>query len=172
MNVAFLNPFVEAADEVLRAEIGAAARRGELGLDRQAHITDDLTVLISLVGQVQGIVSYSLNERTALALASKMLGETLTDFSGLAHSGIAELGNVITGRASIKLAEAGYASNISPPTLLLGRGASISTLDFMRLVVPLHTDLGTLTIHLALREGAARGPAVAIPVPARPSLAG
>jgi chemotaxis protein CheX len=170
MNVAFLNPFVEAAYEVLRAEVGVEARRGELGLDKNAYVTADVTVLISLVGQVQGIVSISLEEAAALAFAAQMLGEALPGFNGLAQSGIAELGNVITGRASVKLAEAGFASNISPPTLLLGKGATISTLDFIRLIVPLHTGLGTLTIHLALREGVARTSAASIPVPARPAI--
>jgi chemotaxis protein CheX len=71
----------------------------------------------------------------------------------LAQSGIAELGNVITGRASMKLAEAGYESNISTPSLIIGRGATISTLEFPRLIVPLNTSMGSLTIHLSLREG-------------------
>jgi CheY-specific phosphatase CheX len=33
----------------------------------------------------------------------------------LAQSGIAELANVITGRASVKLSQAGYEATISPP---------------------------------------------------------
>ena len=53
----------------------------------------------------------------------------------------------------MKLAEAGYESNISTPSLILGKGATISTLEFPRLVVPLETSVGNLTIHLALHEG-------------------
>jgi chemotaxis protein CheX len=93
------------------------------------------------------------------------MGETLDKFDFLAQSGIAELGNVITGRASMKLAEAGYESTISPPALILGKGASISTLEFMRLVVPLLTLAGKVMIHLALRPGknALKTPQIAIP---------
>jgi chemotaxis protein CheX len=80
------------------------------------------------------------------------MGETFKDFTHLAQSGIAELGNVITGQASIKLAEAGYQATISPPALILGKGATISTLDFARLIVPLTGECGQITIHLALRE--------------------
>jgi chemotaxis protein CheX len=50
------------------------------------------------------------------------------------------------------LAEAGFQADISPPTLVMGKGTLISTLDFQRLVVPLRTPLGDLQIHLALRE--------------------
>lgn len=172
MNVKFLNPFIEAAYEVLQAEAGQQVGRGELRLEKDAYITRDVTVIISLVGSITGNVFYSMEQPTAVALASVMLGEQLTSFEGLAQSGIAELGNVITGRASVKLAEAGFDSTISPPTMLLGQGASISTLDFVRLVVPLVGPFGEVLIHLALRENPAmRGVNVAsLPVPARPQL--
>jgi chemotaxis protein CheX len=172
MNVKFLNPFIEAAYEVLLAETGLNSTRGELALDKHLYVTDDVTVLLSLVGHVEGSVFYSMNNATAMGLVSRMLGETLAEFSGLAQSGVAELGNVITGRASVKLAEAGYGTNISPPTLLTGKGASLSTLDMARLIVPLHHDLGAITIHLALRENAryAAAATATLPVPAKPNV--
>lgn len=154
MNVKFLNPFVEAAHEVLQAESDLEVRRGDLVLEKEPYVTEDVTVIISLVGQVEGNVFYSMNEAMAILLAERMLGESLADFSMLAQSGIAELGNVITGRASVKLDNAGYRCTISPPTLLRGSGAVISTLDYTRLVVPLVSEVGRLVIHLALRENA------------------
>ncbi len=170
MNAKFLNPFVEAAHEVLFAETGLDMVRGDLSLEKSAYVTDDVTVLLSLVGRVEGTVLYSMTQQTTMALVSRILGEPIEVFNGLAQSGIAELGNVITGRASVKLAEAGYVSTISPPTLLAGKGATISTLDFARLIVPLHGDDGAVIIHLALREGVDRGrDAAAISVPARPA---
>jgi chemotaxis protein CheX len=152
MNVKFLNPFVEAANEVLIAEMNINASRGPLSLQKSALTTDDVTVLISLVDQLQGVVLYGLSYETALRFVSLMMGQEFKEFDNLAQSGIAELGNVITGRATVKLSEAGYRTNISPPTLVSGRGVQISTLDFPRLVVPLQTSLGDLTVHLAVRE--------------------
>lgn len=171
MNVKFLNPFVEAADSVLRVETQINLKRGTLGLEKEPYVTNDVTVIISLVGRVDGTVFYSMSEATALELASAILGEPLEEFGALAQSGIAELGNVITGQASIKLSEAGYEATISPPTLLRGAGAIINTLDYPRLVVPLIWDKGSITIHLALREGAAQNFSTATAqVPMRPSL--
>ncbi len=173
MNVMFLNPFVEAANDVLRAEAQLSVTRGNLSLQKSALTTDDVTVLISMVGHVQGAVLYSLSNATGLALVSRMMSRVFVEFDGLAQSGIAELGNVITGRASVKLSEAGYEAALSPPTLLIGKGAAISTLDFERLVVPLNSDYGSVVIHLALRESADRGPgAAAITVSARPAAGG
>jgi chemotaxis protein CheX len=171
MNVKFLNPFVEAADEVLRAEAHFNLGRGALGLEKEPYVTEDVTVIISLVGRVEGTVFYSMQEATARDLAGRMLGETLEEFDVLAQSGIAELGNVITGRASVKLAAAGYEATISPPTLLTGAGAVINTLDYARLVVPLTGECGKITIHLALREGATHGFNTGkAQVPAKPAL--
>jgi chemotaxis protein CheX len=152
MNVKFMNPFIDAASEILQAECQANVKRGNLSLHKSALTTDDVTVLVSLIGQVQGVVLFSLSSQTSLGLVSRMMGQECTEFDNLAQSGIAELGNVITGRATVKLSEAGISANISPPTLVHGKGLTISTLDFARVVVPLTTELGEIVVHLALRE--------------------
>lgn len=157
MNVKYLIPFVEAAYEVIKAEVHTDFSRGELSLDKGHYVTDDVTVIISLVGDVKGNVFYSMNTTTAINIASLMLGEKFASYDGLAQSGIAELGNVITGRASVKLSVAGFETTISPPTMLMGRGATISTLDFPRLIVPLEGRPGKVMVHLALRESADKG---------------
>ena len=153
MNVKFLNPFVEAAFEVLKAETGVIANRGDLSLEKTPFVTDDVTVILALVGAVEGAVFYCMGETTAKELVSRMLGEKMLELDSLAQSGIAELGNVITGRASVKLSEAGFEATISPPSLLVGKGALLSTLDSPRLIVPVVTECGSVLIHLSLREG-------------------
>lgn len=154
INAKFLNPFVEAAAEVLQAEVQTGIQRGQLSLQKSSFTGNDVTVLISLVGQIQGVVLYDMSLETSLKLVTAMTDQRFTEFDSLAQSGIAELGNVITGRATIKLSEAGFQSMISPPTLIEGKGIQISTLDFSRIVVPLQTDHGDITVHLALREDA------------------
>ena len=171
MNVKFLNPFLEAATEVLLAEANVRATRGQIGLNKDPYITEDVTVMLSLVGAVDGTVFYALGNPLSLTLIGNMLGEKLESVTSLAQSGLAELGNVITGRASVKLAQAGFESQISPPTLLLGKGSTLSTLDMPRLVVALNTDHGPLTVHLAIREGRnAAAKAAQIAVPASPKF--
>jgi len=152
MKAHLLNPFLEAIHEVLSKEVQTKIERGELSLDTKSYTTEDITTLISMVGQVEGNVMFSLNMESAIKVVSRMLGEPLSEFNDLVQSGICELGNVIVGQASIRLARAGYETNISPPALILGEGAQLSTLDYPRLVVPLMTELGLITIHLALKE--------------------
>jgi chemotaxis protein CheX len=152
MNVKFLNPFIDAAGEVLKAEMGAKVERGDLSLQKSALTTDDVTVLINLVGQVYGVVMYGMPKETGLKMVSTILGQELNELDSLAQSGIAELGNVITGAATVKFSQSGYQANISPPMVITGKGIQVSTLDFPRIVVPLDTHMGRLTVHLALRE--------------------
>ncbi len=154
MNVKFLNPFISAAHDILRIEMHESVQRGELRLENGPYLTDGATVIISLIGAVDGTVFYSMSQDSAIQFASVLMGEKFDALNELVQSGIAELGNVITGQASMRLAEAGYESNISTPSIIIGKGASISTLEYPRLVVPLTTPIGVLTIHLSLRENA------------------
>lgn len=171
MNVQYLIPFIEAAHEVIFAEANCRMDRGQLSLDNGPYKTMDITVVLNLVGDVKGTVFYSMPVGTALKIVSAIMGEKIEEFDALAQSGIAELGNVITGRASVKLSSAGYEATISPPTLMIGKDATISTLDRPRLVVPLQGDIGSMMIQLALTESGTGGVTVAhIPVPDAPTI--
>ena len=151
MDAKLLNPFIQAAVEVLEAEVGADVTRGEISVEKSPLTSEDMTVLINLLGDVDGVVMYGMQKNTCLHLVSKILGQDFTELNSLAQSGMAELGNVISGRATIRFSETGYKSNISTPTVLTGTGVEVSTLDFPRIIVPLITQYGTLTVHLALR---------------------
>ena len=154
MKVEFVNPFLEAASEVLDSELGGEALRGTLRLQKTAVTTDEVTAVVGVTGTLQGLVLYSMSQATALRIVSRVMGQEFEEFDALAQSGIGELGNVITGRASVLLSEAGYPSNITPPALVLGEGTMITTLDLVRLVMPLETDLGPLEIQVVLKAAA------------------
>lgn len=156
MSVNFMNPFLNAAKSVLAAEIGTQVNRGAVTMETNCLTPQDVTVLLSVVGDIHGIVMYSMDIGMALAMVSQMLGEEQEEFDDLAQSGIAEMGNVITGVVTTYLAEAGYRCSISVPTLVIGRGRSMSTLDFKRVVIPLSTEMGRMSIHIALRENSVR----------------
>jgi chemotaxis protein CheX len=157
MDVKFLSPFVEAAKAVLQAETDLDVQRGKLSLQQTSLTTHQISVLISLIGEVEGVVLYSLSVPTALGLVSRMIGQAFEEFDELAQSGIAELGNVITGRATMLLSQAGINADISPPTVIIGEGVQVSTVDFTRIIVPLQTDLGEITAHLSLQEKQSAG---------------
>jgi len=152
MKVEFVNPFIQAAREVIESELGGETERGNLRLQKSAYTTDEVTALLGVTGAVAGMVLYSMSEDTARTIVTRVLGQDFPEFDALAQSGIAELGNVITGRAGVLLAEAGYPSNITPPALVMGKGTMVTTLDLNRLVFPLKTTAGTLEIQVVLKS--------------------
>ncbi|HHX10125.1 MAG TPA: chemotaxis protein CheX [Firmicutes bacterium] len=147
-----INPFLESALCFLKQEISAEATRGQLRLESSRATSGEINVAIGVTGDAEGIVIYSMFERTAKAVASAMIGEPVPVFDQLAESAIAEMGNIITGQATIGLEECGYACKLSPPTLVSGVGVVISTLDIQRLIIPLEMPQGHLEMSVALRQ--------------------
>jgi chemotaxis protein CheX len=147
----FVNPFIQAASEVLETELGGQTERGELRLHKSSCTTHEVTALVGVSGQISGLVLYAMSQEMALSIASRMMGEEFQEFDAIAKSGIGELGNVITGRAGVLLCQAGYSSNIDPPALLMGKGTMITTRQLHRLVLPLRTDVGELEIQILLK---------------------
>jgi chemotaxis protein CheX len=151
MRAEFINPFLQAATEVLESELGTTPSRGSIGLQRSAYTSDEVTAVVAVTGEIAGVVMFAMTEETARAIVSKIMGQDFPTFDSLAQSGIAEIGNVITGRAAVLLAEAGFPSELAPPMLLVGRNTMISTLDVQRLVIPMETDLGNVEVQVALK---------------------
>ena len=151
MRAEIINPFLQAASEVLESELGSPPQRGAIGLQRSAYTSDEVTAVVAVTGEVAGMVLFAMTESTARAMVSKMMGQEFPELDALAQSGIAEIGNVITGRAACLLSEAGFASDLAPPMLIVGRGSMISTLDVQRLVIPMETEFGQIEIQVALK---------------------
>ncbi len=152
MKAEFVNPFVTAAFQVLQTETKSEVSKGGVTLQDSPLVSDEVTVLIGVVGRAQGLVLYGMSEKTAKSIVSSMTGENIAVFDTMAESAVAELGNVVTGLASGELERAGYPCKIAPPSVVVGRGTSISTLAIKRLVIPLQTRAGDITVHVALRE--------------------
>jgi chemotaxis protein CheX len=152
VRVEFVSPFVQAAREVVESEVGGETERGNIRLEKSAYTTDEVTAVVGVAGRVAGVVMLSMSESTARAIVSRLMGQEFPEFDSLAQSGIGELGNVITGRAGVLLADAGYPSNLTPPALVVGKGTMVTTLDLNRLVFPLQTEVGQLEVQVVLRE--------------------
>jgi chemotaxis protein CheX len=149
--VQVVNQYVAAATDVLAKETGAAVTRGGLQVQQNPYSTEEVTAVIGISGELAGSFYLAMSGGTAMAIVATMLGQPLAEFDELAQSGIAELANVIAGSAGMKLSEDGLETTISPPLMLVGAGARLSTIEIQRLVVPLATACGEVKVHVALR---------------------
>ncbi|MBQ9239480.1 MAG: chemotaxis protein CheX [Treponema sp.] len=160
MRVEYINPFVETSYRVLKEILGDSdVKRGDLYLKSTAMPVMGVTALVGLAGDVEGRVLFDMTLETALAVASKMNGETLPTFDDLAKATISELANIITAQAVTKLHELGFRFDLTPPALFAGQQMEIAALGgtsdtVEALIVPLITDCGKIEVNVAIRERA------------------
>ncbi|MBQ4015035.1 MAG: chemotaxis protein CheX [Treponema sp.] len=160
MRVEYINPFVETSYRVLKEVLGGAeVKRGELSLKSVAMPVMGVAALVGLAGDVEGRVLFDMTYETALNLASKMNGETLTQFDDLVKATISELANLITAQAVTKLHELGFKFDLTPPTLFAGEKMEIAALpgsaqNVEALIVPLISECGEIELNVAIRERA------------------
>ena len=152
MRAEIINPFVEAAFSFLEKEYQTKVTKGTLNLPQSPFPGKDVNVVIGLSGSLRGQVIFCLSIETARQIASRMLcGMQVDDFDEIAKSAISEMGNIISGTATTILSQTGISCIITPPSLLLGQGMSISFKDMQILVVPLSTDIGEITVLVAVK---------------------
>ncbi len=153
MKAQFINPFISSATEVLKAECGVDVKRnGKLTLTTESATPLEVTALIGVTGNLRGLALYSMEESTAIAFFSAMLGEAATEFDDLARSAIGELGNMITGKSTRLLEQAGYSCDLTPPSIIEGKGTIITAVGLPKLVVPLLTEHGEFILNIGLVE--------------------
>lgn len=152
MKAEFINPFIIAARQVLNMEINSEVELGPLTLDPRPLTDKEVKVHLGLTGGLEGVVFYGLSVKSACAITSAMLGSELNEIDETVHSAIAELGNVISGRASGLLEQAGFNTDITTPTVVVGEGAKISTMALKPVLVTLTTNIGEIVMAVALRE--------------------
>jgi chemotaxis protein CheX len=154
MRVEYINPFVEAAFNVLKEVLNTDIKRGELYLKSTTMPVLGVAALVGLAGDVEGRVMFDMTKQTALAVASTMNGEQLSSLDELAKATITELANMITAQAVTKLHDLGFRFDLTPPALFTGDNMEVSDHEVEALIVPMETPQGKIEINVAIRERA------------------
>ncbi|MFP4362534.1 MAG: chemotaxis protein CheX [Spirochaetia bacterium] len=154
MRVEYINPFVEAAFNVLKEVLDADIERGELFLKSASQPVLGVAAIVGLAGDVEGRVLFDMTSDTALKVASEMNGEELGSLDDLAKATITELANMITAQAVTKLHELGFQFDLTPPALITGENMEVSDPQVEALIVPMDLPYGKVEINVAIRERA------------------
>jgi chemotaxis protein CheX len=151
--VELVQPYLNAAKDVIMRETGSDVTVGRVMMKKPPASTDEISIIIGVTGEIQGVVMLSMSRETALSIVSHITGDSYTEFDDLAQSAVAEMANVISGRGGIGLAAFGRETTISPPAVIVGeRGGGISTLDIPIYALPLETSCGTVELQVALKD--------------------
>jgi chemotaxis protein CheX len=152
MRVEYINPFVEAAYNILTEVLGGEVKRGELYLKSTSMPVMGVAALVGLAGDVEGRVIFDMKLDTAMKIASQMNNEELKAFDDLAKATITELANLITAQAVTKLHDLGFRFDLTPPALFTGDNMEISDHEVEALIVPMETVQGKVEVNVAIRD--------------------
>ena len=152
MRVEYINPFVEAAFNILKEVVDSDIKRGELYLKSTSQPVLGVAAIVGLAGDVEGRVLFDMTEPTALGIAGQMNGEELASFDELAKATITELANMITAQAVTKLHDLGFTFDLTPPAIFTGENMEVTDTGVEALIVPIELNYGKLEINVAVRE--------------------
>ena len=144
--------FSRATVEVLATYLEQPARAGAPVQVSDPSELQEVTVIIGITGDMEGRLMLELSKGCALRLCESMnFGEPFSSLCSLARSTLAEMGNLVAGRAVTMLNDEGSKFSITPPVILCGVGMKASGL-LNPTIVPVITEHGTVLVNTAVRE--------------------
>jgi chemotaxis protein CheX len=159
MRVEYINPFVEAAFNVLKEVLNTEVKRGDLFLKSTNMAIQGVAALVGLAGDVEGRVLFDMTKDSALFIVSAMNGEEFKTMDDMAKATIQELANMITAQAVTKLHDIGFKFDLTPPALFTGDNMEVSSnlgKEVEALIVPMHLGAnganGKIEINVVIRE--------------------
>ncbi|MBT9588575.1 chemotaxis protein CheX [bacterium] len=144
--------FLQATGEVLKLVLNEAGVREEVTGMAHSGAVSDVVVILGLTGEAQeGRVLFELTHDTALRIVGAMnSGEEFDELNEMARATVAELGNLVAGRALTLFNDAGGNLHLSPPLLLYGVGIRIAHFSPANRMSVL-SSLGEVGVNLWLR---------------------
>ena len=129
LDAELINPFIRAIQDVLQKETHSKVlRTSKPSLTKGGALAHEITSVIGLIGEISGVFLISVSAEYAFNFFREVVGVEATEID--------------------------LSVDISPPLLIKGKGASLSTLDLLRVSVPLKTDLGDLVMEVAVIRSA------------------
>ena len=116
MNSEYINPFIQGAQNVLNMVCGESPKLGNIFLKKAPPACEAVSIVIGIMGDIQGCVIYTVKTDAACNIASVMMNASLTQLDDMSVSALAELGNMISGNVATLFAGRGISVDITPPT--------------------------------------------------------
>ncbi|MBN1981770.1 MAG: chemotaxis protein CheX [Chitinivibrionales bacterium] len=150
MDVSYVNPFIQATVETFKTMLNIEVSMGVPILRNDAKHSYDVSGVIGLTGEAQGVISISFPKPLALRVVSKLLGEEIKIIGTELTDGVGEIANIVAGHAKQYLTK--YKLSISLPNVVIGTGHRIEVQTGVpTIIVPLKCDLGEFAMEIALK---------------------
>ncbi len=150
MDVKHINAFITGLIEVTSMLGIDSLTRTALNARENLKTENEVNIIIGLVGDIRGNVVLSMQEKTAMNVASKMMGGLpVNEFDLISKSALCELTNMVSGRSASELEKIGVLTNITPPTLIHGSNLISLISQVETLVVKFTAEEGVIELNIA-----------------------
>ncbi len=148
MDVAYINPFIEAVDSVFSTMLGVKPKRAGLRVSDGHSKGEVITSLVGISGKVSGVVALRFPPQTALDLASRMLGSEVKVINEEVTDAISEMVNMVAGSAKAKFNH-NPPLELGLPTVVEGTGYRLRyPSKSVWLEVPFTSEAGNFTMEV------------------------
>lgn len=152
MRLDYINPFVDATHSMLEEVFKAPVHKGKISLSSEPVASKGLLVVTGLTGDVEGQVLFDMETETAIKMACIMNDRKFDAIQSMVLDSIAELVNMIMGKALTILNDKGFNFRLTPPMVFTGNAVMMaSSIHLETLVMPFSTNCGELLINVAVR---------------------
>jgi chemotaxis protein CheX len=150
MDVSYINPFITSTITTFQTMLNEEAKPGKASVKSSPYPTYDVSGIIGLSGEAQGVIALSFTKPVALRAVSKMLGAEIKIVGPELTDGIGELANIITGYAKQGLTQ--YRLSISLPNVIVGKNHVVnSPSGAPTILVPFTSGMGAFCMEICLR---------------------
>ncbi len=154
MKAEYLNPFMQATNDVFMMMLGLNMKKKDLKLQKELSCSNDANIMLGITGDLQGSILFGFPKNMALQMVKTMSGLEIDEINSFVSSALSEIANIISGNAMTILSEKGYRCDITPPRVFVGNYTTFTIENESLLLLTLETEIGEFELHLFIKEKA------------------
>lgn len=112
---------------------------------------NEVSVIVSLTGAVQGHILLGMTQPVACAMAATLLQEEMPVFDDMARSGVAEIANIVAGGCATALHRDGFVASITVPSVIVGDKVEVTWPNMFVLETTLVLPAGEIGMAVGLK---------------------
>ncbi len=130
----------ESLRQIMKETADIEVRPGEPRKTKVSGFSREITVLVGIVGVLEGHVGLNISREFALRFAERMLGFRPEDEMEMLESAVGELGNMICGRATMRFQEKGLHCDLCPPSIIFSEHIELVSHHINAEAIPVRCD--------------------------------
>lgn len=151
MDIKYINPFIQGLITVLGQFGITDVAKTKLLKKETLNVTQDITSISGLAGDVCGNVAYCFPEETAKKIVSTMMmGMPVEQLDAMGRSALSEFCNMVTGTATATLGSSNSKVKVTPPSIIIGQEVFMIISNVETLMIEFKSAVGLVELNIGL----------------------